>query len=477
MERPRHRLSLLARAPAFASSVTGRAVWLALATMLSASVASAAGLGGHPAPYQQYGAAPSCSAGGCAIIFPAVTTETLITQVTCYFYLTNTGPAYFAELANDAPGNGIVNNYLPPIETGVYNGESTYAINAQTQLFLSSGQQPSVTVLNSSGAIPQLDCSVSGHTGPQPAQYQQYASTTSCEAVSCSILFPPVTAETLISQVTCYLYQSNPGSAYFAELSNGTIGAAPVGNFFLPIETGSNGGTTYYVINAHTQIFLSSGQQPSVTVFNLTGTIPQLDCSVSGYTGSHLAAEAGIAPPPSAQPMPASAASAAGPNLPGQPAPYQQLAETHNCSAGSCAIGFPPVTADTLISQVTCYFYLTNSAPVYAANLSNGVNGPGQVVNWLSPTTTGTSSGITAYVINAQTQMLLSFGQTPSVTVFNSVGTMPFLDCNVSGYTGSKLAARAAPTPPPSGGPAPAGGPLPPSPGSVPAFFRRAMGP
>jgi hypothetical protein len=342
MKRPGQCLSLLARASAFASSITGRAVWLALATMLSASAASAAGpiLGGLTAPYQQYGAAPSCGAGGCAIIFPAVTTETLITQVTCYFYLTNTGPAYFAELANDAPGIGIINIYFPPIETGVYNGDSYYAINAQTQLFLSSGQQPSVTVLNSSGAIAQLDC------------------------------------------------------------------------------------------------------------------------SVSGYTGSQLAAEAGIAPPPSAQPVPASAASATEPILPGQPAPYQQFIQASSCSALSCAITFPTVRVETLISQVTCYFTVPNTEPVYAAYLSNGASGAGQVVNSFSAIGTGTVNGNTQYVINAQTQMLLSSGQTPSVHVFNSVGTIGQLLCSVSGYAGSALPAAAGPTPP-------ADGPLPPTPAGL----------
>jgi hypothetical protein len=342
MNRPGQSLSPLARAPAFASSLTGRAVWLALATMLSASAASAADPipAGLTAPYQQYGAAPSCSAGGCAIVFPAVTTETLISQVTCYFYLTNTAPAYLAELANDAPGIDIVNNYLPPIETGTYNGDSTYAINAQTQLFLSSGQQPSVTVLNSSG------------------------------------------------------------------------------------------------------------------------TIPQFDCSLSGYTGSQLAAEAGIAPPPPAQSMPALATSPTGPILPSQPAPYQQFVQAPNCSALSCAITFPTVRVETLISQVTCYFTVPNTSPVYAAYLSNGASGAGQVVNSFSANATGTVNGNTQYVINAQTQMVLSSGQTPSVHVFNNVGTIGQLLCSVSGYTGSALPAGAGPTPP-------ADGPLPPTPAGL----------
>jgi hypothetical protein len=459
VKRPGQCLSLLARALAFASSVAGRAVWLALATMLSASAASAAGPilgGGLPAPYQQYGAAPICSTGSCGITFPTVTAETLISQVTCYFYLTNTDGAYDAYLWNGVNGAGAAYNHLPPIETGTYNGDSTYAINAQTQMFLRSGQQPSVTVLNFVGTIPQFDCSVSGHTGSQPAPYQQYVSTNSCKATFCGIAFPPVTAETLISHVTCYLYLNNTDPIFFAELSSGS-GATFVSNFFLPVETGmGNGGTTYYVINAQTQMFLSSGQTPTVQVANFNGTISQLDCSVSGYTGSQLAARPATAPP--------AALSAAGPipSGPTSPSPYQQYLENGECSAGSCAIAFPTVTAETLISQVTCYLYLNNTEPVDAANLSNGAVGAGQVVNWLPVTTSGTVNDYTAYVINAQTQMLLSSGQTPSVSVFNSVGSIEELECSLSGYTGSKLAARAGPTPP--------------SPGSVPPFFPRAIG-
>jgi hypothetical protein len=480
MERPRHRLSLLAHAPAFASSVAGRAVWLALATMLSASAASAAGpsLGDHPAPYQQYAAASVCSTGSCGITFPAVTADTLISQVSCYFYSTNTDGAYDAYLWNGVSGAGAIYNHLPPIQTGIYNGESTYAINAPTEMFLTSGQQPSVSVLNFVGTIPQFDCSLSGYTGPQPAQYQQYVSTTDCGSSFCATVFPPVTAATLISQVTCYFAVPNTAVVYVAELSNAAPGLAPSAkNFFLPIETGIDNGNAYYVINAQTQLFLSSEQTPTVAMFDSVGTPSSLVCSVSGHTGSQLAARAGIAPPPSAGPMPASAASAAGPILPSQPVLYQNYGVVPNCSAGHCTVAFPAVTADTLISQVTCYLYLTNTAPVYAANLSNGVSGAGQLVNWLPAIMGGTANGDTAYVINAQTQMLLSSGQTPSVTAFNSVGTLSDLECAVSGYTGSKLAARAGPAPP-SGEPvpAPAGGPLPPSSGSAPAFFPGATG-
>jgi hypothetical protein len=475
MKRPGQYLSLLARAPAFASSVTGRAVGLALATMLSASAASAAGPilgGGLPAPYQQYAAAPLCSTGSCGITFPAVTAETLISQVTCYFYLPNTDGAYDAYLWNGVSGAGAVYNHLPPIETGTYNGESTYAINAQTQMVLRSGQQPSVSVLNFAGTIPQFDCNVSGHTGPQPAPYQQYVSTTSCSTGVCQIAFPAVTAETLISQVTCYLNLSNTGPVYFAALSSSS-GDTFVDNFFLPIETGTNSGTTYYVINAQTQMFLSSGQQLFLSLANSDGAISQLDCSVSGYTGSQLAARAATTPP--------SALSAAGaiPSGAPSPAPYQQYMQNGSCSAASCAIAFPTVTAETLISQVTCYFDVPNNGPVYAANLSNGVAGAGQLVNSFSATTSGTINGKMDYVINAQTRMVLSSGQTPSVSVFNSFGIIGLLSCSVSGYTGSKLTARAGPTPPQAAGalPAPAGGPVPPSPGPAPPFFRRAMGP
>jgi hypothetical protein len=151
--------------------------------------------------------------------------------------------------------------------------------------------------------------------------------------------------------------------------------------------------------------------------------------------------------------------------------PYQQYAVNDSCGTGSCGVTFPAVTAETLISQVSCWFDVPNTDGVLQAYLWNGLTfGSGAVFSFL-PSTYYTYSGNEYSVINTQTQMYLSSGQTAQVLVSNNVGTMTSLGCSVFGWAGSALA-RAGITPPPSVAPTPptpAG--LPPSPG-LPLFTR-----
>jgi hypothetical protein len=192
------------------------------------------------------------------------------------------------ENANLNGSNGITE--LTPIATGPFGGDSTYVINAQTQVFFGIGQAPSIYVLIGADAVGTLDCLVSGYAssagplpGGQPAPYQQSASPDSCSSGVCSANFPPVAAETLISQVTCYIAAPSAAPAYAAYLWNGAASRS-VQDFFAPVPYGAQDSFTYYAIDAQTQMVLSSGQTPSITVDDGTGTIAELDCTVSGYT-------------------------------------------------------------------------------------------------------------------------------------------------------------------------------------------------
>jgi hypothetical protein len=136
------------------------------ATMFSASAAPAGGpiLGGKPAPYQQYAYTNSCNSNGyCGLTFPAVTPETLISQVTCWLDLGNANGVSGAYLSNGGGGAATIVNYLPVTSYSFYGGYTYYVINAQTQMFLSSGQQPTVYVSNNVGTITVFECSVSGY--------------------------------------------------------------------------------------------------------------------------------------------------------------------------------------------------------------------------------------------------------------------------------------------------------------------------
>jgi hypothetical protein len=85
---------------------------------------------------------------------------------------------------------------------------------------------------------------------------------------------------------------------------------------------------------------------------------------------------------------------------------------------------------------------LDNDAP-YAAYLWNGAAGPRSVQDFFPAVLIGASSPYTYYAIDAQTAMLLSPGQTPSVTVDDSTGTLTQpSQCSVAGYTVPQQVAR-----------------------------------
>jgi hypothetical protein len=131
--------------------------------------------------------------------------------------------------------------------------------------------------------------------------YQQSLANNSCGNGQCAVTFPAVDKETLVLQVTCYLTVSNSG-IFTAQLVNGQ------GAFnMLPVFTyEASGGTTYYAILSPTYLFLSSGQAPTVQVYNDSGALNVLGCDVAGYGRSGPSPLADAAPPPAAGPLPAS---------------------------------------------------------------------------------------------------------------------------------------------------------------------------
>lgn len=122
--------------------------------------------------------------------------------------------------------------------------------------------------------------------------------------------------ETLISQVTCNINLNNSNAISLAFLRNGTGGTGEVLNF-LPVMTyNTYAGDTSYAINAQTQMFLSSGQAPVVDANLLPSTMGSMNCSVSGYAGSALVAQAATPPPPAGPFPPTPAGLPQSPGLP-----------------------------------------------------------------------------------------------------------------------------------------------------------------
>lgn len=166
MKPSKRSLHLALAALALAGLVAGRALWLTPMMMLWSATARADSAIpiGRPKPYQQFIQVFSCSYY-CQVNFPAVTAETLISRVTCFFSVNNADGIEGAV----ASGGAAAVNYLPIITYSTYNGSTNYAINAQTQMFLSSGQAPNVFVQSDAGTIiiNELYCSVSGYTNLQ----------------------------------------------------------------------------------------------------------------------------------------------------------------------------------------------------------------------------------------------------------------------------------------------------------------------
>lgn len=84
--------------------------------------------------------------------------------------------------------------------------------------------------------------------------------------------------------------------------------------------------------------------------------------------------------------------------------PYQYT--SGNCNSDQCAITFPAVSAQTLISQVTCYITAPNSSGPSLASLENENQ---TVFNILPVITYNTYSDTTNYVIDAPDSAVLKF--------------------------------------------------------------------
>jgi hypothetical protein len=112
--------------------------------------------------YQQFDVAICSDQGDCTIVFPQITTaQTLILHASCSFSLAPGGSITSATLGTQ---NTKANNQLSAAAIGTsLNGLTTYGINAQTYLFVSTGDRPKIDVDGSGSAVQDLACTVSGH--------------------------------------------------------------------------------------------------------------------------------------------------------------------------------------------------------------------------------------------------------------------------------------------------------------------------
>jgi hypothetical protein len=132
-----------------------RTHWLAAVFLFVWASAASAGV----KPYQEFASTSGCTVqGDCSIVFPAVTAQTLILHASCAFTLANGASISFASLGtqNDNPRDELqffVNA----------NSVTSYGINAETYLFVTTGDQPRIDVFSLGAPVGDLICTLSGN--------------------------------------------------------------------------------------------------------------------------------------------------------------------------------------------------------------------------------------------------------------------------------------------------------------------------
>ena len=132
-----------------------RTHWLAAVFLFVWASAASAGV----KPYQEFASASGCTfQGDCAIVFPAVTAQTLILHASCAFTLANGASLSFASLGtqNDNPRDEL-QFFVNP------NSVTSYGINAETYLFVPAGDQPRIDVFSLGAPVGDLICTLSGN--------------------------------------------------------------------------------------------------------------------------------------------------------------------------------------------------------------------------------------------------------------------------------------------------------------------------
>ena len=112
--------------------------------------------------YQQF-AEPALTCtfqGDCAVLFPATATKTIVTHVSCEFFLASGGTVLNASLGSQ--GSSPRNN-LPTYAFATGSGGVNFGINAEVYLVYPAGQQPRIDVFSSGAPVQFLDCTVSGY--------------------------------------------------------------------------------------------------------------------------------------------------------------------------------------------------------------------------------------------------------------------------------------------------------------------------
>jgi hypothetical protein len=112
-------------------------------------------------PYEEFANVSCTSNGVCEIVFPALTTtSTVILHASCGFSLATGGFPLYASLGEKTSNP---RNYLQTFAYGNDGNITNFGINADTYLFYTKGQQPTIIVFGDGATVQSLLCTVSGY--------------------------------------------------------------------------------------------------------------------------------------------------------------------------------------------------------------------------------------------------------------------------------------------------------------------------
>lgn len=112
---------------------------------------------------------------------------------------------------------------------------------------------------------------------------------------------------------------------------------------------------------------------------------------------------------------------------------YQEQSEPGSACQfqGDCAVVFDALPSKTIVTHVSCNFFLASGGVVLNSYLIGQSSNP---ANNLQPFAYAASPSGTQYGINADTYVVFTKGQEPRVDVFSDGQPVQFLNCTISGF-------------------------------------------
>lgn len=116
--------------------------------------------------------------------------------------------------------------------------------------------------------------------------YQQQQSTSCSTSGNCEIIFPKTLHATLIQHVSCIIVEAGssqaPTNAALFENQFNSKGSNQLPVFLYGANT-FVAGDFNFGINTDAELIVSKGDQPTIEIATTAGTLPTLQCTLTGY--------------------------------------------------------------------------------------------------------------------------------------------------------------------------------------------------